>query len=231
LAFHPRRSKRFHGKKVWQLQRTSKTPEQGAEEQLVKRRTLYQSLHLMPAWLGMLLGLLLVLASVPAGNWKALNRQISATQRVWAGLAIDGTPVPKNEQLSMEAILAGRVADAANLLTVMRRYPDTAAGERAELETARSGMRSAGEPGRIRAANAALQEAMNSAVKALYEQVRLTEEDDLLVRQVVDDFNDHGRKLRVRVRDYDHVMQKALDTYNELPSRARFPTPEFFGEL
>ena len=209
----------------------NKAPEQGAEEQPTDRRTLYQSLHLMPAWMGMLMGLLLLLISIPAGNWQALDRQVSAARRVWDGLTIDGSKVPKEEQLSMEDILAGRVADAANLLTVMRRYPNAAGEERATLEAARNGMRSAGEPGQIGAANVTLQEAMKAAVAALYDQANLTGEDDQLVRQVVDDFNDHGRKLRVRVRDYDRVMQKALDAYDTLPTRALFPKPELFGEL
>lgn len=193
------------------------------------RRTLYQSLHLIPLGKGILLGLLLVIISLPVGNAKQLYGQMREAQLVWDGVHVDGAKVPEAEQLSTEKILAERAGAAANLLVIMERYPQSAVSERNALEKAKAALQRAVTPTEARLANDALQQAMSGAIDALYAQARVTEEDKKLVLSAVGTFNDHGRKLGVRVRDYDRAMQKALDTYNDIPTRALFAKPELYN--
>ncbi len=193
------------------------------------RRTLYQRLHLVSLAKGLAIGLVFVLVSIPMGNWRELDRKVGEAQRVWQGLEVDGKKIPGDQQLPIGDIVEGRAAAAANLLAIMSRYQDVAKTERAALEKARNTMHNAGTPKEIAEANAALQIAISDAVNAVHSH--LNTEDKELLQTVTASFNEHGRKLAIRARDYDRQMQKAIDTYNDLPTRALFSKPELFSEL
>ncbi len=193
------------------------------------RRTLYQSLHLISLSKGILLGLILVVLSVPVGNAKEFQGQMREAQLVWEGVHIDGKKVPEADRLSTEEILSGQTGAAANMLVIMDRYPRSATNERIALEKARGVLKQARTPEEARQANDVLQKAMSAAIDALYKQTEVTDEDKKLVVTAVRTFNDYVSKLRVRVRDYDRALQKALDIYNDIPTRALFAKPEVYS--
>lgn len=195
------------------------------------RRTIYQRLHLLSLSKGICIALALVLASVPVGNARELNRKLDQARRVWEGTEIDGKAIPADQQLPVSQIIEGRAAAAANLLTVMKRYPDAAVIEREALDRARIAMKNAGDPKSTAQANAALQTCVTEAMAALPAQASVSSEDYELLRQVAASFNEQANRLAIRIRDYDRQMQKAIDTYDDLPSRGLFPRPELFGEL
>lgn len=186
------------------------------------RRTLYQRLHLISLRGGVILALCMVLASVPLGNWRVLSQKVGAAERVWNG--------QRPGDLSMAEVMTGRVADAANLLTIMKKFPDAMQAERNALESASQKMREAQSMSQIAQATTTLEQGIQKGALALYEQPEITQEQKRLVQQVTDSSNNHTMQQVILKRDYNRVMQEALDTYNELPARMLLTKPELFGE-
>jgi len=206
------------------------------EEQLKEksgRRTLYQRLHMIPFGKGLLIGLLLVALSVPVGNWQALNSRLAAAQRVWDGLEIDNNRIPEDRQVPVAQLIKGCADAASNLITLMSFYPDAAVQEREALERARDAMRAASGPASTAQADHNLFVCFEAAMNALQEQTGINSESERLelLSEVVASFNAHRRQLAIRSRDYDRQMQRALDTYNELPTRQLFARPELYDDI
>jgi hypothetical protein len=108
----------------------------------------------------------------------------------------------------------------------MSRYPNVAASEREALKDACAAARRAVTPAEINAGDKALFDRVSAAINALGDQSPINSEDKASIQRALDIFNDSSTALKVRVRDYNRQMLKALDTYNGLPTRALFPRPE-----
>ena len=203
----------------------------GDDSKNTGRRTFYQRLHMISFGKGLLIALLLIALSVPVGNGQALGGKLSAAQRVWDGLEVDNKPIPQERQVPVAQLQKGCADAASNLITLMKSYPDAAAQEREALERARDAMRAATGPASTAKADHNLFICFQEAMDALFDQVSITGEPLDLLNEVVVSFNAQRRQLAIRTRDYDRQMQKALDTYNELPTRRLFPRPELYEEI
>jgi len=192
------------------------------------RRTIYQRLHLISLGKGICIALALVLLSVPLGNWRALQSKLDEARRVWDGLEVDGKKIPAAQQTPISQIIEGRAAAASNLLTIMKRYPGAAVAEREALERARNAMRGAGDPASAERANEALSACVSEGMDALFAQTNISDDDHAWLEQVAASFNEQGRKLFIRARDYNRQMQKAIDAYDEMPASALFARPALF---
>ena len=196
------------------------------------RRTLYQRLHLISFRTGLIIGLVLACVALPVGNQRALERQMRAARQVWEGVVFEGYTVPADQRKSIPDVLRARAAEAANLVAVMRRYPDAAKPEREALVQARESMpRAGGSVTAYARVDAVLQACMTEAVDALYAQTKLTAEDAQLVLRVTRAFNDHAGKLGRMARDYNLAAERALDTYYDLPTRIFLEKPVLFDSL
>jgi len=196
-----------------------------------EKPTLYKRLHLLSFSKGLLIALVLIAISVPIGNRKALTSRLEAAQRVWHGLEVDSKPIPENQRVSIEQLLKSCADAAANLITLMKNYPDAAVAERTALERARDAMRAAGNPASAVRADYDLFVCFQNAMDALLDQAHITGEEFELLDGVVASFNAGRRQLALRARDYDRQQQKAIDTYNELPARALFAKPELYETM
>jgi len=205
----------------------------GVDTQKTGRRTLYQRLHMISFGKGLLVALLLIALSVPVGNGQALGSKLTAARRVWDGLEVDNKPIPEDRQIPVAQLHKGCADAASNLLTVMSHYPQAAAPEREALERARDAMRAATGPASTAKADHNLFICFQDAMDALQSQTQINNESERLelLNEVVVSFNAHRRQLAIRSRDYDRQMQKALDTYNELPTRRLFARPELYEEI
>ncbi len=184
------------------------------------RRTLYQRMHLIPQRVGILIAIALIVISIPVGNARELNKKMAAAQRVWDGKATG---------LAMSQIVEGRVADAANLLTIMKRYPKTATPQRDALEAASQQLQKAHGVSATARASQELEAALLDASDALLqEQSALRQEDQQLVKQVVDSASDHRAKQVVLARDYNREAENALKAYESMPARLFLSKPELF---
>ncbi|MCL2810644.1 MAG: hypothetical protein FWD25_01995 [Clostridia bacterium] len=207
--------------------------DKGIKEKKSGRRTLYQRLHMIPFGKGLLIGLLLVVLSVPVGNWQALNSRLAAAQRVWDGLEVDNKRIPQDRQVPIAQLIKGCADAASNLITLMNHYPSVAIQEREALERARDAMRTASGPVSTAQADHDLFVSFEAAMGALQDQTGIADESERfeLLGEVVASFNTQRRQLVIRTRDYDRQMQRALDTYNELPTRQLFPRPELYDDI
>ena len=203
----------------------------GADGKDTGRHKLYQRLHLVSFGKGLVIALLLVVLSVPVGNWRALNIKLAAAQRVWDGLEVDSKKIAVDRQVPITQLLKDRGDAATNLITLMKNYPDVAVEERRALERARDAMRAAGDPASTAKADNNLFICFQDAMDALLFQTTITDEHFELLDEVRVAFNEHGRKLTIRARDYDRQMKKAIDTYNELPTRSLFAEPELYNDI
>jgi len=194
----------------------------------IGKRTLYKRLHLLSLGKGLCIAMILIVISVPLGNRQALNAKLEAARRVWDGIEVDGKTIPVDQRLYIGPLTKDFAATATNLITIMMRYADAATEERAALERARDAMRNANNPESVARAEASLFISFRNAMHALFEQTKVSDEDRILVDEVRISFNDQRHKLAIRARDYDRQMQKAIDTYNQLPTRALFSKPELF---
>jgi len=203
----------------------------GAQSKHTDRKTLYQRLHLIPFGKGLLIALILIALSVPVGNRQALNAKLDAAQRVWEGLEVDSKRIPADQQLPIARLIRERADAATNLITLMRHYPDVAVEERQALERARDAMLAAGGPASTARADHALFARFQEAMDALISQTTITAEHYELLNEVRVAFNEKGRMLTIRARDFDRQMQKAIDAYNDLPTRGLFARPELYENI
>lgn len=203
----------------------------GNDVQESERKTLYQRLHLVSFHKGLLIGLVLMAVSIPIGNHKALDGRLAASRRVWEGLEVDSKKIPASQQVSIEQLLKACADPAANLVTLMKNYPNAATTERTALERARDAMRAATDPDSTVRADHNLFVCFQNALNALQDQADLTAEQNELLDGVVASFNAGRRQLALRSLDYDRQQQKAIDTYNELPARALFAKPELYETI
>lgn len=179
-----------------------------------QRRTLYQRLHLISFQKGLVIGILLLLLSIPVGNGRELIAKTSAAEAQW----------------QMTEFIDGRVTAAGNLATIAGRYP--AAGEDVlqELREAQAQMKRVRTGGvvAVSSADRRLQAAMEAEIDALQKTGELTAEDKRLITAVADTFDDNGDKMRRQAREYDRLIQLALSTYEQLPTRFLFPKPQVY---
>lgn len=188
--------------------------EQALPTEAGQRRTLYQKLHLISFQKGLIIGVLLLALSIPVGNGRELVAKTSAAQAQW----------------QVTEFIDGRVTAAGNLSTIAGRYP--AAGEEAlhELREAQAQLKRVRTGGvvAVSSADRRLQAAMDAEIAALQKTGELTAEDKRLITGVADTFDDHGEKMRRQAREYDRLIQLALDTYEKLPTRFLFPKPQVY---
>jgi len=203
----------------------------GTDSKNTDRKTLYQRLHLISFGKGLLIALILIALSVPVGNWQALNVKLDAAQRVWDGLEVDSKPIPADQQHPIAELIRERAAAASNLITLMQHYPDVAVEERRALERARDAMQAASDPASTARADHALFVSFQEAMDVLVSEASLTTEHFELLDAVRVAFNEQGRRLTIRARDFDRQMQKAIDTYDDLPTRQLFARPELYENI
>ena len=195
------------------------------------RKTLYQRLHLVSFGKGLLIALVLIALSLPVGNWQALNAKLEAAQRTWEGLEVDNKPIPADQQVLISRLIKERADAATNLLTLMNNYPNVGVEQRQALERARDAMRAASDPASTARADHDLFASFQEAMDALISQTTITPEHYELLDAARVAFNEQGRKLTIRARDFDRQMQKAIDTYNDLPTRRLFARPELYESI
>ncbi len=180
------------------------------------RRTFYQRLHLMSLPVGILLGALLFLVSIPIGNGRELFSLTQAAQKQW----------------KVQPFIDGRVAQVENLITIAERYPGVDASLMQELKEAQAQMKHAKSGGvvPVSAADRRLQAAFTSMIGALHQSEQLTQEDKKLIVGVIDAYNEQGTKLGLQAREYNRLAQLAIDLYEKLPTRWLFQKPAIYIE-
>ncbi len=191
-------------------QNTTQSPE------AQQRRTLYQRLHLLSLPVGILLGILLFLISIPIGNGRELFSLTSAAQKQW----------------KVQPFIDGRVAQVENLVTVAERYTGIDASMMQELREAQAQMKHARNSGVVvvSAADRRLQAAFTSMIGALEQGGQLTREDKQLIVGIIDAYNEQGTKLGLQAREYNRLAQLAINLYEKLPTRWLFPKPAIYIE-
>ncbi|MDR3052025.1 MAG: hypothetical protein LBU67_09950 [Oscillospiraceae bacterium] len=176
-----------------------------------KRRTLYQRLHLMPLSVGLLLGLVMAVASVPVGNGQELSRMVNKAMAFWQA----------------DAYVEGLTAQAANLIKIADRYPQADPKARQALAAAQVNERLAQGVADVQKAERELLAAMQKELAVLMAS-GVSPEDEHNIQIIATTFNDYRAKLHAMARDYNRVALLAVDAYDTMPFRWLFPRPALY---
>lgn len=154
----------------------------------------------------------LLAASLFVGNFRALS---------------SATPQAFIRQGDVASILEDYAAQAQNAMTVARRANLSENVYYAVDEACRA-LRSAKTAKEISRANQQLQTAVANMVDAA---AGLSQQDERMLTQALDSFNEEGSFLRQEARSYNERAKKAEKVYESLPTKFVLPQPDVYEGL
>lgn len=154
----------------------------------------------------------LLVASLFVGNFRALS---SATPKAFI------------RQGDVASIVEDYAAQAQNAMTVARRA-NLSENVYYAVDEACKALRSAKTAREISRANQQLQTAVANMVDAA---AGLSQQDERMLTQALDSFNEEGSFLRQEARSYNERAKKAEKVYESLPTKFVLPQPDVYEGL
>ncbi|MGN0773066.1 MAG: hypothetical protein ACI4MP_04670 [Candidatus Ventricola sp.] len=184
-----------------------RTGAQAPDPQKKKDSGLKTRLQELPQAAGIAILALLLVISLFAGNFRALQ---SATPKAFL------------RQGDVKSIVEDRIDAAQNVLTVAGRVGLDGEAIRA-AESAVGALEKAKTAREISRADQALTAAVSELTTA-----PLSGEDERSMLRAADDFAEQGSFLRQEARDYNKQAQKAEALYEKLPTKFVLPEPDVY---
>lgn len=174
-----------------------------------KHGKLSQLLEKIPYAAGIALCVILLCASLVAGNARALSAATSKAMDAW----------------EVSEYIDGRVGEARNLLTLCERN-GVSQELAAALEDAINALDDANarDVSAVISGNQALETAASNVSAALLAG-NLSASDEKALSSTMDDFREQGNFLRQQARAYNAEAADALTLYNKLPAKFLLPRP------
>ena len=195
-----------------QAQKTAKAPKQdGPEQNAPKKQTepgkagMKEKLHSLPQAAGIAIMVLLLAASLFAGNFRALQ---------------NATPKAFLRQGDVKSIMEDRIDAAMNVASVAERL---GLGEVQTVYNAAEALEEAKTAREISRADQELTAAVSRLTTA-----ELSGEDARSMLRAADDFAEMGSFLRQEARSYNEKAEKAEKLYERLPTKFVLPEPDVY---
>lgn len=174
-----------------------------------KKGSLYRKLHEMPQIAGIILMVVILVASVYIGNWRTLHNLVRDADATF----------------DISELVEERAATAANLLSVASRYDGVSETSVSALTQSRQKLLDANGAYNISRADMSVQDGMLVLENEIKKQ-SLSGEDAEMVQRVMDTFYGVGSAMRQEARDYNRMIQHAQEVQETLPFGKLLPQPK-----